>query len=111
MEKERLEIDICPDYGGCFNFGDGGGGSLPEELKAHPRAAEIFAIEKALEVWADWFDTTDSYTENTTFKWDLFYSVGERLARELHEILGDDHTVLFRHGPLPATAEGAVANQ
>jgi hypothetical protein len=101
VNEEPIEIDICPDYGGCFNFGDGYASSFPEEIKNHPRRGEILAIEKALSVWADWFDTNDPHSERKDkFAWKEFHLTGQRLADELSEILGEGHIVRYCHKPL-----------
>ena len=100
MSSSPIVIDICPDYGGCFNFGDGFASSLPDELHTHPNWPAIRAIEKGLSVWADWFDTNDPYNHDSKFAWDAFIRTGVRLANELQEILGDDYVVLYRHQPL-----------
>lgn len=101
MKNEPIEIDICPDYGGCFNFGDGYASSFPEEVNDHPRRDEILAIEKALSVWAAWFDTNDPHSGGKEkFAWKEFHLTGQRLADELSEILGEDYIVRYCHKPL-----------
>lgn len=101
MKDELIEIDICPDHGGCFNFGDGYASSFPKEINEHPRRDEILAIEKALSVWADWFDTNDSHLEGKDkFAWKEFHLTGQRLAGELSEILGAGYIVRYCHKPL-----------
>jgi len=100
MSAVRPVIDICPDYGGCFNFGEGGASSLPDELRLHARISDIMAIEKGLSVWADWFDSNDPYSPNRYFPLDAFNRTGRSLATELQDIIGDEYVVLFRHQPL-----------
>ena len=102
MDSLRPTIDICPDYGGCFNFGDGGASSFPDEVYEHPRKSEILEIERSLERWAAWFDTMNPTEPNDAFPWDEFFDRGELLARRLQEVLGDDYVILFRHHALDA---------
>ncbi len=99
--SELITIDISPDYCGYFNAGDGGPSELPDEVKTHPRATEALGIQRALEVWAEWFDTNDPHdTKNSTFDWNSFIRVGRQLAKELEEILGEGYEVLYYHRPL-----------
>lgn len=100
MSAIRLVIDICPDYGGCFNFGEGGASSLPDALRLHARNSDIAAIEKGLSVWADWFDSNDPYSHDKYFPWDAFNRTGLNLAKELQDILCDEYVVYFRHQPI-----------
>lgn len=99
-------IDITPDYAGFFNAGDGDSSSFPDEVRFHSRSAEILAIEKALGVWANWFDTNDPQGHpGRYFPWQSFYRTGYCLAKELSEILGEGYEVKYYHTPIAECEE------